>query len=264
MKRLWGRASLWEGVLASLIAAAVLAATAHALAQGIIDPSATWFIPVLAASIAAVIAALAVVHQRRGSVPFVSYMSKNDLRDRIAAARSEMWSFQISGGEFTQTADKEYELWLQADEARQLKVMFANPDNEGLLMSIVKLSGMAERSAATSALPYLRDTIRTSLRRYCELSERRPGQVELKVYDGSPPCSVHAVDVVRGAASGSIFVENYLPRTGWEDRPCFMLRRRHRLFELYARQCLAWFNEADLYPGVHRQLRRDDALPERG
>lgn len=86
-----------------------------------------------------------------------------------------------------------------------------------------------------------------NIRRYQSLGISFVGQVDVRVYDCSPPCSIHAVDVSLDSPEGSIFVENYLPHLEWIERPCILIRSYHSTFPTYAAQCLSWFNQAKAY-----------------
>jgi len=178
---------------------------------------------------------------------FVPYLGREALLERLRSARAEIWSFQISGGDLTTSADGAYEEWLREDRGRRLKVLFANPDNEGLLQSIVKLSGFVADDEKID-LSLLRGTIKRSIDKYLKLRGQFPSQVEVRTYDCSPPCSVHAVDAASSSRGGSMFVECYLPQLRWADRPCFLLRRSHSQFSLYSGQCKVWFDQATPVP----------------
>lgn len=180
----------------------------------------------------------------RSRLKVVPYLELSELRTRVASTRATIWSFQISGGEFTRHLVADYEYWLSQDPRRKLKMLFANPENEGLLEGLVELSGMGKASTREDALRHLRETIKTSLSRYSQLQASRPEQVDLRVYDCSPPCSIHACDIEDGANSGSIFVEHYLPDLPWRDRPCFLINRHAPSFGLYVEHCSIWFKDS--------------------
>lgn len=249
MRRLT-RASLWEAVIASIVGSAAFALITWILAERAFDLASGTIVLVGATATWVVVAAALFTRWRARQVRLVPYLSRRAACARIASARTDIWSFQISGGEFTIDLVDVYEAWLRADGSRKLKMLFADPENTGLLESIVKLSGVGRRSTEASALAILRDTIRTSLRRYDELSSRLAGQVEVRVYDCSPPCSIHAVDAnpARRRRGGSIFVEHYLPDLPWPERPCQLVTYRHTLFQTYADQSRIWFDEAIPHP----------------
>jgi hypothetical protein len=165
-------------------------------------------------------------------------MSLVEAHQRIGSADREVWSFQISGGEFTANSDDTYSEWLSGDVDRHLRIAFANPENDGLLRSIVKLSGLGEISDEQEALRHLRKIINKSLDRYLALKKTRPDQVDVRVYDCSPPFSIHAVD------RRSVYVECYLPNLPARERPCLLLTRNHAYFKLYINQSDAWFQQA--------------------
>ena len=173
-------------------------------------------------------------------VKFVRRMSDEEARKRIRSAKREIWSFQISGKEFTANSIEIYEAWLSEDRNRSLLIAFANPGNTGLLESIVKLSGLAKDSTEDHAYQNLRTAIQTTLGRYTALRKRFPDQVDVRIYDFSPPYSFHAVDPDDKTA-GSGFVELYLPDLSSADRPCMLLPYEHTKYSLYRSQSLAWF-----------------------
>lgn len=171
---------------------------------------------------------------------FVRRMSDLEAQERIRAAKREIWSFQISGKEFTANSIDTYVGWLSEDRNRNLLIAFANPNNTGLLENIVKLSGLAKDSTEDHAYENLRTAIQTTLGRYTSLAKRFDGQVDVRVYDFSPPYSFHAVDPDDKIA-GSGFVELYLPDLSSADRPCLLLPHAHAKYPLYKSQSLAWF-----------------------
>lgn len=177
-------------------------------------------------------------------------MSSQTARARILSADREIWSFQISGGEFTAHSVEAYEEWLKADNNRRLKIAFANPENSGLLDSIVKLGGVGRFSNDDEAREHLGVIIHTSLSRYGELSRNCAHQVDVRVYDCSPPFSVHAIDPAPKKKSGSIYVEFYLPQLPARERPCALIRWDHSAYSLFTRQSLAWFEGATIVPST--------------
>lgn len=175
---------------------------------------------------------------------FAPYMSIKSIRDRIQSAESEIWSFQISGAEFTLHCIDAYDQWLTCDVKRRIKFLFANPNDDELLKNIVRLSGNGIISSPSTALADLHQTIKTSLDKYSALRSKFNSQVEIKVYDFCPPCSIHAVDPMDNSTHSSIFIENYLPYLPGYERPCLLLSRYSPKFGVYTAQCLKWFDEA--------------------
>jgi hypothetical protein len=175
-------------------------------------------------------------------VKFVPRMSNAEAQDRIRSARKEIWSFQISGSEFTASSSETYETWLASppDPDRTLLIAFANPENTELLKSIVRLSGLAEESTEDHEYEHLRVVISTSLNRYIDLRDKFGERVDVRVYDFSPPYSFHAIDPDDSTA-GSGFVELYLPNLPSADRPCMLLPHDHPKYSLYRDQSLSWF-----------------------
>ena len=238
MKHPMRHMKLLEGTLTSLAATGLLAAAAWLFSEDLI-----WL--AVALLLVATLAAALLYWVWRSRLRVIPYLELDDLKKRIAKASTVIWSFQISGGEFTRYLVESYEKWLADDPRRRLKIMFVDPENEGLLESLVELSGMNKASDLETGLISLRQTIRTSLRDYAELRERRPDQVDLRIYSCAPPCSVHAVDVERGSEGrASMFIENYLPDLPWRDRPCFLLTRHSADFDLYRSRCGVWFADA--------------------
>jgi hypothetical protein len=232
-----GRQSLWQGALAAVIGGLALTAggwfVSHAWA-GTIGVAIVWFIVV----------STGIILLRRRVLYFVSPMSSEAARARILSADREIWSFQISGGEFTAHSVKTYKEWLNADKDRRLKIAFANPANTGLLDCIVKLGGVGRLSSDDEAREHLCQIIRTSLKNYSNLSARCANQLDVRVYDCFPPFSIHAIDPMSDRQRRSIFVEFYLPGLPARERPCVLIRANHSEFKLYAKQSLAWFEGA--------------------
>ena len=233
-RRTW---SLAEAVAASIVATAVVTVASGLLSGG-------WVVPGAVAVVWLVAALVVVSYVRTKLLRFDRPMSYAAARTRIASAEREIWSFQISGSEFTANSVKTYADWLAADSERRLKVLFANPENSGLLRSIVRLSGLDKVSNENDALGHLREVILTSLGRYVALKAQHPGQVDVRVYDCSPPCSIHAIDPRSSARHRSIYIECYLPGLPARERPSLLLARRHAYFERYIEQSLGWFDEA--------------------
>ncbi len=232
-----GRQSLWQGVLAAVIGGLVLTAGGWLVSHtwsGTVGVAIVWFVVVYAG----------IILLRRRVLYFVSSMSSEAARARIRSADREIWSFQISGGEFTAHSVKTYEEWLNADKDRRLKIAFANPANTGLLDCIVKLSGVGRFSSDDEAREHLCQIILTSLKNYSNLSARCANQVDVRVYDCSPPFSIHAIDPISNRRRRSIFVEFYLPGLPARERPCVLIKANHSEFKLYAEQSLAWFEGA--------------------
>jgi hypothetical protein len=227
-----------EGTLTSLAATGLLAAAAWLFSEDLI-----W--PAVVLLLVAILAGVLLYRVWRRRLRVIPYLELADLKKRIAEASNVIWSFQISGGEFTRYLVQNYERWLAADPRRRLKIMFVDPENEGLLESLVKLSGKDKASDPETGFISLRQTIRKSLQDYSDLRERMPDQVDLRVYDCCPPCSIHAVDVEKESeGDASMFIENYLPDLPWRDRPCFLLNRHSAAFDLYRSRCGVWFADA--------------------
>jgi len=183
--------------------------------------------------------------EQRQSVTFVRQMTRSGAKKRIRTAKHEIWSFQISGSEFTAHSTEAYETWLRNGEDRRLRIAFANPEKPDLFKSIAKLGGQDKLSGADHAYAHLRATAETSLDKYIALRERFPDQVDVRVYDFSPPYSIHAVDPGDdNEAAGSVFVEFYLPDLPSSERPCMLLQQDHESFALYRNQSLVWFKDS--------------------
>ena len=182
---------------------------------------------------------------RRHRVTFRKSMSEEEARTRINSAGKEIWSFQISGSEFTAHSSATYRTWLLEDRNRCLKIAFANPDDTELLKNIVKLSGVANLSNEIHAYEHLQTMIKTTLAKYIALCEEFPEQIDLRVYDFSPPFSVHATDpYYEDEATCSLFVELYLPDLPAHERPSMLLRNDQSSFSLYRTKSNAWFEAA--------------------
>jgi hypothetical protein len=178
-------------------------------------------------------------------IAFRKPMTSEEAGKRIDAARLEIWSFQISGSEFTAHSPDTYRTWLEKDRNRRLKIAFADPDDNELLKNIVKLSGVANLSSEDHAYEHLRELIRTTLGRYRDLCCQFAEQVDVRVYDFSPPFSVHATDPDdENASACSLFVELYLPDLPAHERPSMLLGKSDELFSLYREKSRAWFNAA--------------------
>lgn len=181
-------------------------------------------------------------------VVFLAPMSTDRAKRRIRSAKSEIWSFQISGSEFTANSIETYEAWLSEDHNRILMIAFANPDNESLLKNIVKLSGVSKLSSEDHAYEHLRQLVRTTLEMYIRLreNEKFKDRVDVRVYNFSPPYSIHAVDPdPQDDRPGSVFVELYLPDLPRHERPCMLLGQEHKSYRLYRNKSLAWFEDAE-------------------
>lgn len=249
------------GVLASLVAG-WLAATASWLiseswsAVAIVGLAWTVILLAIAYAVRRAFLTLREEHERAllvasepslSSVTFERRMSDEEAVKRIRSAKSEIWSFQISGGEFTASSTETYEAWLSKDRNRTLLIAFANPENTGLLKNIVKLSGQHKESDEDHAYEHLRLVIETTLNKYVDLQKRFPGQVTVRVYDFSPPYSFHAVDP-DNPEMGSGLVELYLPDLSSADRPCMRLPHGHVQYSLYKAKSLAWFEDSSDAP----------------
>jgi hypothetical protein len=232
--RMW---HLLEAITAAIVATAIIAIAGVLLSGG-------WEIP--AGLVAAWLLAIAVVvhYLRSRLLWFRRPMSLNAARLRIDSAREEIWSFQISGSEFTVNSVEVYEKWLDVDRNRRLSVAFANPANDGLLRSLVKLSGAGKMSTEVDALTHLREVILTSLGKYLELKESFPTQVDLRIYDCSPPCSIHAIDPTSDFKRRSIYVECYLPHLPTRERPSLLLTPHQSYYARYVEQSRVWFKQA--------------------
>lgn len=179
------------------------------------------------------------------SVRLIRPMSIEEAGNRIRSAKHEIWSLQISGTEFTASSIETYETWLSNDANRQLLIAFADPTDSELLRNIVKLSGKANETDPFKAHDYLRAEIETSLERYLDLRDRFHGRVDVRVYDISPPYSIHAIDPdSEGNPGGSLFVELYLPELPQSERPCMRLPHDHVAYYRYRTKSLAWFEAA--------------------
>lgn len=178
-------------------------------------------------------------------IVFRAPLSSPEAQRRIDAAQKEIWSLQISGGEFTAHSPDAYKEWLTEDKNRFLKIAFADPGDTELLKHIVNLSGVASLSNENHAYEHLQTMIETALDRYIELSKELPGQVDVRVYNFSPPFSVHAVDTdFEDLPRRSLFVELYLPDLPARERPALLLRKDHDKFTLYRDKSRSWFNAA--------------------
>jgi hypothetical protein len=181
----------------------------------------------------------------RSYVSFVAPMSSEKAQERIRSASQEIWSFQISGSEFTSSSIETYEAWLSGDGNRRLLIAFANPENTSLLENIVRLSGVDKATNEAHAYLHLREKIKTTLNRYIDLREKFGDRVDVRVYDFSPPYSVHAVDPDhQDNPGGSVFVELYLPDLPSSERPCMLLFHDHSAYSRYHTKSLAWFEAA--------------------
>jgi hypothetical protein len=226
--------SLWEGVVGALIAGLALLAGGWLVSHA-------WFVPLGLAVVWVLAVFLAIRHVNRRVLFFVRPMSEQTARERILSANKVIWSLQISGSEFTRHSDDAYEGWLREDEERRLKIAFANPENDGLLRSINKLTGIEIGSTEEYALEDLRKKIIASIEQYTKLQNQLPGQVDVRVYDCCPPYSIHAADP--NSRRGSIFLEFYLPHVPASERPCTIMRHSHKRFEMYSKKSLAWFED---------------------
>lgn len=248
------------GVLASLVAGLLVAAGSWFMSQswGVVAfVGGAW---ILVIAIVAVIVRKSYLNLRdeykEGRVPdgnppgseWVALrrpMSNEEAWNRIRSARHEIWSLQISGSEFTANSTDAYETWLSTDRNRHLQIAFADPDDSGLLENIVKLSGNAKETNEDDAYHHLQIGVEKSLERYVELRDKFDDQVDVRIYDLSPPYSVHAVDPDdKGDPGGSLFVELYLPDLLPNDRPCMLLRPNHTAYFQYRTRSLAWFEGA--------------------
>jgi hypothetical protein len=237
--------SFSQSVFASLIATIIFAGTSRVISQ-------SWAIAALAFILwLGFVAAMAVLirrnykRTRQSYISFLAPMSTEQAKKRIRAAQSEVWSFQISGSEFTANSIETYETWLSGDRNRSLSIAFANPENENLLKNIVKLSGFDKRSNEDHEFKHLRAMIKTTLDKYIGLRDKFGDRVDVRVYDFSPPYSVHAVDPdPQDDHQGSVFVELYLPDLPAHERPCMLLPQDHTAYALYLNKSLAWFEGA--------------------
>lgn len=233
------------GLLTSLLGGALLAIGSWFVSQ-------SWFVVAVTtmawlAFVAMVAALFRHLHlsTARHRVVFRKPLTGEEARRRIKSAKREIWSFQISGSEFTAHSSDTYEAWLEEDRNRCLNIAFADPDDTELLKNIVKLSGVATLSNEEHAFEHLRTMIETTLERYIKLSENFPEQVNVRVYDFSPPFSVHAIDPNdEDAPTCSLFVELYLPNIPARERPAMLLRKDQQLFSLYRDKSDAWFTAA--------------------
>jgi hypothetical protein len=122
-----------EGLLASLVAAAIVGLVGWVLSRQHIRLGATSVI-LVAASLAGLLALAAVWGtQRRRTYRFVPYLNRAAISQRIENASDSIWSFQISGSGFTTNSVDIYERWLRGNPRRTLHLLFANPTNDGLL-----------------------------------------------------------------------------------------------------------------------------------
>jgi hypothetical protein len=185
-----------------------------------------------------------VIYIQRRALFFVQPLTSEAAEGRIRGAYKEIWSLQISGSEFTAQSIDSYSRWLRADPDRKLRLAFANPTNTGLLSSIVKLSGLGRISNDGEATEHLRQIILASLEKYSHLSAELAGQIDLRVYDCSPPFSIHAVDPTSPYQKCSLFIELYLPDLASRERPCILMRKNHVRFTLYVNKARAWFDQA--------------------
>jgi hypothetical protein len=231
------------------VAASFLGGIPFAVAGGLVASS--WVVAGCAALLWIVAVALVARMARRRVLVFIPPMSWRAARRRIESASDEIWSLQISGSEFTAHSVETYEKWLDEDKNRCLKIAFVNPDNAELLASIVKLSGIDRISYDGEACRHLREVTVTSLNRYIDLRERFADQVDARIYDSSPPFSIHAVDPhASRRSSRAVFVELYLPNLPSRERPCLRLDGRHSAFSLYRDQSNDWFESSEKAPSA--------------
>jgi hypothetical protein len=233
------------GLLTSLVGGVLLGIGSWLLSQSwsvVAIATAAWLV------FAGVVAALfrhLYLSMARYRITIRKPMTEEVARRRIKEAKREIWSFQISGSEFTAHSAETYEAWLQEDRNRCLNIAFADPDDTELLKNIVKLSGVANLSDENHAFEHLRALIKTTLERYVKLCEEFPEQVNVRVYDFSPPFSVHAIDPHdEDEPTCSLFVELYLPDLPPRERPSMLLRKDRKLFSPYREKSHAWFTAA--------------------
>jgi hypothetical protein len=234
----WSTAGFREAIVASLIAGLVLLGGAWLVSH-------KWIPPAAAGLLWIAVAGFGLREIRRHALFFVEPMTRQAAESRIRSANSEIWSFQISGGEFTVHSVDTYRRWLDAHEYRRLKVAFANPANQALLENIVKLSGVHRVSNDKDAVEHLRQIILTSQRKYSALRAEYGERVDLRIYDCSPPFSIHAIDPMSSDRRRSIFVEFYLPGLSPRERPCVLMKGKHSAYKLFVEQSRDWFDQAN-------------------
>lgn len=233
------------------------------LAAGSWSVSQSWFAAAVAIAVWAAFVTIMMAALRRSYlrnyVKFIAPMSNEQAENRIRSASQEIWSFQISGSEFTAHSVETYEAWLSRDGNHRLLIAFVNPENTDLLKNIVKLSGVGSLSSESHAYDHLRAIIKTALDKYIILRQKFGDRVDVRVYDFSPPYSVHIVDPdSKGNPGGSAFVELYLPDLPSRERPCMLLTHEHSAYSLYRTKSLAWFEAARRLPAAPSAETREE------
>lgn len=181
---------------------------------------------------------------RQNYVNFIRPMSDKEAQNRIRSANKEICSLQISGSEFTAHSAHVYRKWLTDDETRRLRIAFADPTDTKLLESVVKLSGAAKLvKNEERALDHLRELVEEGLNKYIKLREELGDhRVDVRVYNFSPPYSVHAIDPEdRDKPGGSLFIEFYLPDMRPSERPSMRLSHDHAEYPRFLEKSRAWF-----------------------
>jgi hypothetical protein len=181
---------------------------------------------------------------RRNYVIFIGPMSDEEAKERIRSAKKEICSLQISGSEFTAHSVHVYREWLETDGNRRLRIAFADPTDTKLLESVFKLSGAAKLvENHERGLDHLRELVETGLNKYIKLREDfGDDRVDVRVYNFSPPYSVHAIDPEdEGKPGGSLFIEFYLPDVRPSERPSMLLSHDHSEYHRFLAKSRAWF-----------------------
>jgi hypothetical protein len=183
------------------------------------------------------------------SVSFHSILTPEKIKKIIASAKEELWAFQISGGHHTRLLTDVYRDWLVVDNQRKLKILFINPEKSELVMAVGVLLGRV--SVDDNGNPEVRnflDEINRTIKIYQSLRELFPNQVELRLYDCCPPCSILGCDLYSAIKERQkMVVENYLFDLPWSKRPCFTLTARHAyLLENYKTSLKCFFENGKL------------------
>lgn len=195
---------------------------------------------------------------RRNYVHFIGPMSDEEAKERIRSASQEICSLQISGSEFTAHSVHVYREWLETDGNRRLRIAFADPTDTKLLESVFKLSGAAKLvENHEHGLDHLRELVEAGLNKYIKLREDFGDRVDVRVYNFSPPYSVHAIDPEdKGKPGGSLFIELYLPDVRPSERPSMLLSHDHSEYSRFLAKSRAWFRastDAQAQPRDHQQ-----------
>jgi hypothetical protein len=166
--------------------------------------------------------------------PQRAFIAREEWRRFIRKAKKELWLYGMAEGGYARDEDTEKTLSLLPQDCTA-RILLLNPD------SPVTHEIDADEGNEPGTL---QKNILTSLARFARMRARKPGQVQIKIYDSFPQ-----VSIVR--ADDQALVTNYIRPLGGDDCPTLEMRRRANkdgLFDRYVQNFREVWKAAKEWP----------------